>query len=106
MCTISKEDISHGLNAKKMKVEIEIQNLKCEGCAHTITGRLNKIKGLSLVQVDVNNAKVKFNTNSNKVIEEAISTLSNLGYPEKGTNNTMVDQAVSVISCMAGKITR
>lgn len=47
-----------------MKTSIIIQNLKCGGCANTISNKLEELKGISNIDVDVNTSKVSFNYNS------------------------------------------
>jgi copper chaperone CopZ len=41
---------------------IKIQNLKCGGCAHTITKAIQNIEGVSEVNVDVELSTVSFQT--------------------------------------------
>ena len=38
--------------ALTMTTTLEIQNLKCGGCAHTIISKLNELEGIQNVSVD------------------------------------------------------
>ena len=48
----------------KMKNILNIQNLKCGGCANTIITQLSKLDGISEVIVENETDEVSFNTNS------------------------------------------
>lgn len=82
--------------------KIEIENLKCEGCANTIKKGLNNIKGVSEISVDVQNNIVEFNSDNNIIITVK-EKLGKMGYPEKGTGNSF-QKAKSYISCAIGKL--
>ncbi len=41
-----------------MKHEIEVENIKCGGCANTIKGKLGALDGVSDVQVDIENGRI------------------------------------------------
>ena len=45
------------------KTEI-LQNLKCDGCANTITNALNKLEGISNVKVEIESHSVTFEYNN------------------------------------------
>ncbi len=83
---------------------IEIQNLKCHGCANTITKGLKKIKGVSDLSVDVEKSTVSFRGSDLKVVELVKSKLSKLGYPEVDENNSTFQKAKSYVSCAIGRI--
>ena len=44
-----------------MKTSITVQNLKCGGCAKTITSKLSTIENISNLMVDIEGSKVSFN---------------------------------------------
>jgi len=46
-----------------MKYSIEIQNLKCGGCANSIKKGLSKLRAVSSVEVNVENSLVEIETN-------------------------------------------
>lgn len=83
--------------------EINVANLKCNGCATTIKKELQKMSGINSVEVDVENSKVLISYNN---IERAliIDKLHSLGYPEATEENGLLLQLKSYTSCMVGKI--
>jgi len=87
-----------------MKTEkIYIANLKCGGCATTITNELTKLKGVFKVQVDNETDCVNIeyeNINREKIIEK----LHELGYPEATEENGLLLQLKSYASCMLGRV--
>lgn len=86
-----------------MKQEIYIENLKCGGCANTVTKGLENIEGVSNVAVDVEKSLVTFTSDEN-VTESVKAKLSNLGYPEVGDKNTLAHKAKSFVSCAVGRV--
>ncbi|MCJ7468540.1 MAG: heavy-metal-associated domain-containing protein [Maribacter sp.] len=88
-----------------MKTSIIVQNLKCGGCAKTISSKLTELGFLSEVTVDVETAMVSFVHDN---IEEALRVkdqLKALGYPSIDTKNTRATKAISFIGCAKGKMT-
>jgi copper chaperone CopZ len=82
---------------------IYVDNLKCGGCAGSITSRLNKLEGMEEVKVDVEAGKVAVHHAENLTREEILKTLAKLGYPEQGTSN-LYQKAVSYVSCATGRM--
>jgi copper chaperone CopZ len=83
--------------------KIYIANLKCGGCATTITNELTKLKGVFKVQVDNETDCVNIeyeNINREKIIEK----LHELGYPEATEENGLLLQLKSYASCMLGRV--
>lgn len=87
-----------------MKQEIYIENLKCGGCAATITKGLTSIDGVNEVQVNVAEFLVTFEVTSQEVTQVVKEKLSKLGYPEAGDKNTVLHKAKSLVSCATGKM--
>lgn len=87
-----------------MKTTIKVQNLKCEGCANTISKKLHNIESVSNVEVDVEKSLVEISYENEGIIETIKSTLNSLGYPEEGESNTFGNKAKSYVSCAIGKI--
>jgi copper chaperone CopZ len=88
-----------------MKTSIIVQNLKCEGCAKTITSKLTELESVSEVAVDMETAMVSF---VHVNIDDAIRVrdqLKTLGYPSIDTKNTMAAKAISFVGCAKGKMT-
>lgn len=83
--------------------EIYIENLKCGGCAKTITSELSGIKGVDNVDVNVTDSKVTFNS-PDSLVETIKEKLSKLGYPEVGDTNNIMHKAKSFVSCAVGRM--
>ena len=86
-----------------MKSEIQIENLKCGGCAATIKKGISTINGVKEVEIDVDNSIVSI-TSEGGNLEEIKQKLSKLGYPEVGDKNTVLHKAKSFVSCAVGRI--
>ncbi len=69
------------------KIEI-IQNLKCGGCATTITNALNELEGISESMVDNEMNSLTFDYTDESQVKIVKEKLSRLGYPiELGVMN-------------------
>lgn len=88
-----------------MKTTVHIQNLKCGGCASTITKNLTALDDVSDVIVEVEDESVTFDYSDENTLHLVKDTLADLGYPEDGERNSLTDKAKSYISCAIGKIT-
>lgn len=86
-----------------MKTDIQIENLKCGGCAATIKKGILAIEGVNKVDVDVEESIVSI-TSENDNLEAIKLKLSKLGYPEVGDKNTVLHKAKSFVSCAVGRI--
>ena len=87
-----------------MKTTLEIQNLKCGGCANTITTRLSVLDNIDHVIVNNDNGTVTFNYKESTNLTEATDLLSKLGYPIIGENNPLTKKAKSFVSCAVGRM--
>lgn len=87
-----------------MKTSIEIQNLKCGGCANTVTKGISKLDNVSNVEVDVENNVVTFEYTDEATLEKVTSTLLKMGYPKAGDNNSLGSKAKSYVSCAIGRM--
>ena len=83
--------------------KIEVQNLKCGGCAEQIRSELSKIDGVSSVKIDTENSMVEFETEQLEYVDAARSRLNQMGYPAKDEHNPITKVAKSYISCMIGR---
>ncbi|HRH35817.1 MAG TPA: heavy-metal-associated domain-containing protein [Catalimonadaceae bacterium] len=91
-----------------MKTSFEIDNLKCSGCAGTITKALNSFSGLSNPHVDLETETISFEYPEGFAIQPVKDKLEGLGYPEKGSLTglkKMGANAMSYVSCAIGKMT-
>lgn len=84
--------------------EVVIQNLKCGGCANTVTKGLEKLDGISNVQVNVEESKVSFES-AQEDLSAVLQRLSELGYPEESEANSFLKKSKSVVSCVVGRAT-
>ena len=64
-----------------MNLIIEVQNLKCEGCAGTITSKILALEGVEKVIVDVESSAVEVSIEEEAFSETVVTGLSELGYP-------------------------
>ncbi len=87
-----------------MRNTLQIQNLKCGGCANTIKKSINKIEGVSDVTVDNDESEISFSYSSEYQIELVINKLDFLGYPIFDSENSFMRKAMSYASCAVGKI--
>ena len=86
-----------------MTTNIQIENLKCGGCASTIKKGISAINGVLDVTVDVENSIVTIDSESVD-INEIKTKLSHLGYPEVGDKNSILHKAKSFVSCAVGRM--
>jgi len=71
-----------------MKTIIVIENLKCQGCANTITNSLSAMEGVTKVDVDHDTASVhiEYDGEADRS-DEFAQKLKTLGYPRAGENS-------------------
>ncbi|WP_298882433.1 heavy-metal-associated domain-containing protein [uncultured Polaribacter sp.] len=86
-----------------MKADIQIENLKCGGCAATIKKGILSLEGVNEVEIDIEKSIVSVSSEKES-LEEIKSKLSKLGYPEVGDKNTVMHKAKSFVSCAVGRI--
>ncbi|WP_299119165.1 heavy metal-associated domain-containing protein [uncultured Winogradskyella sp.] len=89
-----------------MQTTIQIQNLKCHGCANTIVTKLSKLNGISEVVVNNESDEVSFDYHTATQFELAKKKLSELGYPITDQVNSFSKKAKSFVSCAVGRITK
>jgi copper chaperone len=86
-----------------MNAEIQIENLKCGGCAATIKKGILGLEGINEVAIDVEKSIVSI-VSEKENLEEIKLKLSKLGYPEVGDKNTVLHKAKSFVSCAVGRL--
>jgi len=89
-----------------MKTTLEIQNLKCGGCANTIINRLSELNDVSEIDVDNENDTVSFNYSNENNLTEVKNLLVKLGYPIVGEKNALTTKAKSFVSCAVGRMSK
>jgi len=87
-----------------MKTTIQIQNLKCSGCASTIKNKLSEIENINNVSVDVENDSITFNHEEEQSLELVKKELLKIGYPIVGEDNKLQTKAKSFVSCAIGRM--
>lgn len=90
-----------------MKHEIEVENIRCGGCANTITKKLLENDDIGSVDVQIEDQIVIVEAESDTAKDAAIETLTSLGYPLKGSVeglDALKGKAKSVVSCAIGKV--
>ena len=87
-----------------MTTTFEIQNLKCHGCANTITIKLSSLEGIKDVVVNNETKSVSFFYENDMKLEEAKDLLINIGYPIVGDKNAIITKAKSFVSCAIGRM--
>jgi copper chaperone len=89
-----------------MEHVIEVENIRCGGCANSITHSLQKLDGVSSVSVDIENGRVTVTTDIDDR-ERLVAALLKNGYPEKGSAEGLQAakaKAKSFVSCAIGKL--
>ncbi|MDX1364705.1 MAG: heavy metal-associated domain-containing protein [Arenibacter latericius] len=86
-----------------MESTITVQNIKCGGCASTITSKLSELEDITDVSVDVVSGTVSFETTNKDGIQELKNKLKSLGYPAADEKNGLDQKAKSFVSCATGR---
>lgn len=86
------------------KNSIIVQNLKCGGCAKTITSKISDLQNIEDVQVNVETSTLYFTSGSTESTLKVIEKLKSIGYPSIAEPNTFISKAKSFVSCATGKI--
>ena len=89
-----------------MNYEISVENIKCGGCAGTITKKVNELDGVDNTEVDIEAGVVKVD-GAEELRETLVATLLKHGYPETGTTEGIAAakaKAKSFVSCAVGRI--
>jgi copper chaperone CopZ len=89
-----------------MKTSIIIQNLKCGGCAKTITSKLSELDIISHLTVDVETSTLVFEHNSTADALALKDRLKSLGYPSMDDKNSIGTKAMSFVSSATGKMSK
>ena len=85
---------------------IDVENIKCGGCANTIESKLKKLDSVTQVSVNVEQGQVTVEADDDSRAQ-LVETLLASGYPEKGTAEGLKAakaKARSFVSCAIGKM--
>ncbi len=87
-----------------MNTTLAIQNLKCAGCGTTIKNKLQSLKGIDEVSVNLENSMVSFSNETDEAFLAVEKMLAKLGYPLARDKNNLGKIAKSYISCALGRM--
>ena len=90
-----------------MEYKIEVENIRCGGCASTISKKLLENDDIKSVDIQIDDQIVVIDVDNESVKEVAIDVLAGLGYPLKGSVEgvaALKGKAKSVVSCAIGKM--
>ena len=90
-----------------MKQTFEVINVKCGGCASTLTEKLKDEFGTVEVNLEVEPRQITVDIEENQ-LDDLAATLKKLGYPlvseEMGFVDSTAAKAKSFVSCAVGKM--
>ncbi len=89
-----------------MAYQLNVENIKCGGCASTIRSKLAAMDGVDQVDVDIEAGIVSVEGEAN-TREAVAARLLKLGYPESGSAAGIAAakaRARSFVSCAVGRI--
>jgi len=89
-------------------MKIQVENIKCGGCASSIIKKINTTFAINSTSVDVENGSVIVDIADDKK-SELVNILLKLGYPEKGSVKGLKaakTKAKSFVSCVVGTMTK
>ncbi len=61
-------------------IELEIEEMSCEGCVNRINNVLSDIRGINSYSVSLEDKKLRLSVKKEKTIEEVIQKIENLGF--------------------------
>ncbi len=89
-----------------MSWTIAVDNLKCGGCANTITKAVRAVAGVKAVNVDIDRGEIRVEAELS-VRPAVAKRLLELGYPEIGAVSGLGSakaKAKSFVSCAVGRL--
>ena len=89
-----------------MAYQINVENIKCGGCASTIRSRLEAMDRVDKIDVDIAEGIVSVEA-ADDTREAVTARLLKLGYPESGTAEGIAAakaRAKSFVSCAVGRM--
>ncbi|WP_018948095.1 heavy-metal-associated domain-containing protein [Thioalkalivibrio sp. ALMg11] len=87
-------------------MKIEVENIKCGGCASSIRKGLLQVEGVTGAEVDVEGGAVDVEA-PDSAREAVAAKLANMGYPEVGSVSGLRSasaKAKSFASCAVGRM--
>lgn len=92
-----------------MTHKLQVENIKCGGCAQSITKKLSSLEGVGDVEVDVELGEVSFSTQADEQVDIVKQQLESMGYPEADTIHGIAAagaKAKSYVSCAVGRMSK
>jgi copper chaperone len=86
------------------QLTLTVQNMKCGGCANTITNTLLKIEGVHGVHVDETTGSITLDEWTEASLPEIHDELHRLGYPMVDEENSVFSKVKSYASCVVGRM--
>jgi copper chaperone len=89
-----------------MKHVIEVENIKCGGCANTIRSKLGALPDVSEIEVEIEAGRITLEAPEDSRTS-LVETLLASGYPEKGSVEGIkaaTARARSFVSCAVGRM--
>lgn len=90
-----------------MEQSIEVENIKCGGCANTIQKKLTEQFQPDTVEVNVEEGRITLNHSSGLDMAAVEEMLRGIGYPKRGSVDGLDNvkaKAVSFVSCAVGRM--
>ena len=88
----------------------QVQNVKCDGCAHTLKEKLSPLFGKISVDLSKEPREITVELENDDQIEVLAEHLKGLGYPLVDAPLSMVESGVakakSFVSCAVGRVTK
>jgi copper chaperone CopZ len=60
---------------------LQVPNISCHHCVHTIQRELGQLKGVAEVQADVQTKRVSVKVDTPETLDAVLKTLREIGYP-------------------------
>ncbi len=89
-----------------MEQTIDVENIKCGGCANTIRKKLTETFSPDSIEIDVEQNRITLSADALDM-ESVEETLRSIGYPKRGTAEGLDNvkaKAVSFVSCAIGRM--
>ena len=83
---------------------LELQNLKCGGCANTITKTIDKSVAADNIVVNAETGVVSFDLDDETFLDGIKLDLASKGYPVVGDSNSLGQKVKSYVSCAVGRV--
>jgi copper chaperone len=84
-------------------MKIAVENMKCGGCATSISKKLSDVEGVTSIHVDIDSGVIEIEGEFD--LEEVTQKLDAMGYPIAGQNN-LLKKTKSYVSCAIGKMSQ